>query len=374
MSKLDADQIYERMKRIICFTTSLSKGGAEKQLSILANMLAEKGYKVDLTTFSSSRDEYSLSPEVNRIRIRQEGSSIRKFIEIFKYFLNNKSDCVISFGARCNFLSILPMLFRRNIKIIAGERCATFNGMTWYKILNYRFLYKRANYIVPNNYTQKEEIANLYPYLDKKVHVVTNYTDLTQFVTKSQPNNEKVRVGIFGRYDKQKNYETLACALRILMEEVGPIFQVDWYGNKIIGAEENPDYVIFSKLIENYGIGEIITLHGHTDKVAELIPQFDVMCLPSLGEGFSNSIGEYICCGKPVLCSDVADNNVMVKDGINGFLFDPKNIRELVNAFKRFFSLSNQEKTEMGKQSRKIAEELFNKERFINSYIDLIEK
>lgn len=362
------------MKKVTCFTTSLSKGGAEKQMSLLANMLVGKGYNIELATFSNNQDEYPLSSKINRIRIKQKGNTLRKYLEIFKFFREIKSDCVISFGARCNFLTIISLLFRQNIKIIAGERCATFQGMAWYQKLNYWMLYKRADYIVPNNYTQKEEIATFYPYLINKTHVITNYTDLNLFKVQPQPHNEKVRIGIFGRYDKQKNYKRLAEALRQVKKEVGVIFQVEWYGNRDSGKEINSDYLDFEKLIEDYEIKDIIKLNGHTDKVAELIPQFDVLCLPSLGEGFSNSIGEYICCGKPVLCSNVADNSIMVKDGINGFLFDPKNIREMVNAFRRFFSLSKQDKDKMGKESRKIAEELFDKEKFINSYISLIEQ
>ena len=362
------------MKKITCFATSLSSGGAEKQLSILANILVEKGYNVEFATFSNTKDEYYLSPKVNRIRIDQKGNTLRRFIQIFAFFYHTSSDCIISFGARCSFLSIIPLFFRKNIKIIAGERCATFQGLTWYQKLNYKLLYKRADFIVPNNYTQKKEIETLYPSLINKTHVITNYTNLNQFIVHPIPHNEKVRIGIFGRYGKQKNYERLAEVLRQVKEEVGPIFHVDWYGNREIGSEKNPDYIAFSRLIESYEIGDIITLNGHTDKVAEIIPQFDVMCLPSIGEGFSNSISEYICCGKPVLCSDVADNSILVKDGINGFLFDPFDIKMMANAFKRFFSLSEQEKKQMGKESRKIAETLFDKDKFINSYIELIEK
>lgn len=363
-----------RGKRILCFTTSLSNGGAERQLSILANMLIEKGYNVEFVTFSGEFDEYQIDPEVKRIRIKQTGNSIKRFWEIYKYFLKVNSNCIISFGARCNFLVLLPLFFRKKIKIIVGERCATFDRQTWYKKLNYRLLYKRANYIVPNNYTQKFEIENSYSYLIKKTHVITNYTDLDKFVVTVPPHNETIRIGIFCRYDKQKNYERFAKTIKILKNEFGETFHVDWYGNRDILNRKNPDYISFSQLIDKYKIGEVITLNGHTNDVADLIPQFDVLCLPSIGEGFSNSISEYICCGKPVLCSDVADNSIMVKDGINGFLFDPFDSKAMARAFKQFFSLSHEEKTIMGIESRKIAESLFNKDKFINSYISLIEE
>ena len=71
--------------------------------------------------------------------------------------------------------------------------------------------------------------------------------------------------------------------------------------------------------------------------------------------------------------SDVADNSVMVKDGGNGFLFDPENEESIAEAFLKFFALDHPERQRMGDVSRRLAEELFDRNRFIQQYIDLIE-
>ena len=107
--------------------------------------------------------------------------------------------------------------------------------------------------------------------------------------------------------------------------------------------------------------------------VADYMNQFHAMCLPSLYEGFSNSISEYICCGKGVLCSDVSDNHIMVHDGVNGFLFAPTDVNSMCDAFCKFFQLTQKQIIEMGVNSRQIAETLFDKDNFINSYVRLIE-
>ena len=120
-------------------------------------------------------------------------------------------------------------------------------------------------------------------------------------------------------------------------------------------------------------LNEYITIHEPTKNVAQLIPSFDAMCLPSLYEGFSNSISEYICCGRPVICSDVSDNSIMVHEGENGFLFNPLDVEDIVRAFSSYFSSSKEKRLLMGQKSREIAEQLFDKELFINEYIKLIE-
>ena len=54
-------------------------------------------------------------------------------------------------------------------------------------------------------------------------------------------------------------------------------------------------------------------------------------------------------------------------------MHNPFSVSEMLEAFKKFFQLPNSELIKMGGRSREIAEELFNKERFINEYIALIE-
>ena len=46
----------------------------------------------------------------------------------------------------------------------------------------------------------------------------------------------------------------------------------------------------------------------------------------------------------------------------------------MVEAVEKFYYLPIKLKSQMGKRSREIAENLFQKEKFINSYIELIER
>ena len=361
------------MKRVVCFITSLTSGGAEHQLALLSVFLAEKGYDVTLTTFGDSKDHYHVNAKVKRYIIPHGKSNVSKLIAIWRYFLNVKTDCVISFGARENFFCLVPLWFRRRIKILAGERCVSWNGLAWYKKINYKWLYRRADFIVPNSYTQQEEIGESWPCYKNKVQVITNYTDTNDYSATSLPNNEPLKIGIFCRYTAQKNYRRFAKVVHELKEKCDTPFEIHWYGNMHLNHSLLPDYVEFEGLCHKYHIESSLYLHDHIQNVAEVLKNFDALCLPSLTEGFSNSISEYICSARPVLCSDVADNKVMVHDGKNGFLFNPEDIDDMVGAFIKYFSLDEDGRKAMGKESRRIAETLFDKNNFTESYISLIE-
>ena len=360
-------------KKITCFICGLSSGGAEHQISILSKLLFQRGYDVELVTFADVPDHYDVFDGIQRIRLAQGKSRIEKLFSIFKYFLLSRLDCVISFGRRENMLCLLPLIFRRNINVIAGERNFTSgrDGI-WDKII-IKYLYRRANVIVPNSYAQRELLLSYRPEFVNKIKVVTNYTDLSIYQYAPSINSGLMKIGIFARYAPQKNYARFAVAVKYLKQRLGSTFCIEWYGNMADRNEFNEEYINFKNIVEAEGISDVLFLNNHIKDVHAVMHKFDAICLPSLWEGFSNSISEAICCGKPVLASNVSDNSIMVHDHINGFLFNPYDALEITEAMYKFMLLDKAEQVQMSKSSRRIAEQLFDKDCFIQSYISLID-
>ena len=362
------------MKKLTCFICSLSSGGAEHQLITLCDMLANRGYTVKIVTFADIEDHYKLPTSIQRIRIGRNRNMLAKFISIFIFFIKEKTDCIISYGQRENVLCLLPLLFRRKIKVIAGERNYTAGRQSTVEYILFNFLYARADYIVPNSYSQQRHIVSLKKNLKEKVKTIINYTDINEYQPKPAPNNKVPLIGVFCRYAPQKNYIGLGHAIKILKKHIGSTFKFIWYGNQYDkNGEYNNDYLIFKHFIEDNDLQDVFILNNHIKNVSEAMNELDAVCIPSLYEGFSNSISEAICSGKPMLVSDVSDNSVMVKDKINGYLFNPLDYEDIANKVYDFINLNAEQKKQMGQQSRIIAESLFNPNEFISKYIELIE-
>lgn len=66
------------MKKILCITESLAGGGAEHQMTILCNLLQKKGYQVTLLTYADLQDHYTIDEGIERIKIAEHKSPIRK--------------------------------------------------------------------------------------------------------------------------------------------------------------------------------------------------------------------------------------------------------------------------------------------------------
>ncbi len=359
------------MKRVCFFTPSLSGGGAERQVTILCNLLVEKGYDITVVSFLDEPDTYQLSERVKRIRVSIKGKRFTKYFAFFSLFLKIKTDCIICFQPSEAFRAIPAMFFRPQIKVVVGERNLSTGNLAWFERINYKFFYFRADSIVSNSYAQKKYLYNKYPKLRDKLRVITNYTDITKFSFSHSPQNDIRRIAVFARYTPQKNYERFALAIKELKNKTSQKFVIDWYGKNDMFTIDNK--ARFESLISKYEICDYIKTHDAVNNVQKLLPLYDAVCLPSLYEGFSNSISEAISCGKVMLVSDVSDNSIMVHNNENGFLFDPYSIELIVDAFLRYFECDSKVIKQMENRSREIALSLFDKDKFVNQYIEIIE-
>ena len=273
-----------------------------------------------------------------------------------------------------NFILLTSLLFFKKPKIIVGERNLTILAGLREKV-NHLFLYRFASYIVPNSYSQAEYLKSLNKKWSKRVRVITNYTELNYYTETKVPILQPLRIGVFSRFSKQKNCIRFAQMVSELKTQGYNNFVIHWFGDQMKKEgvwDEN--FVEFRELVDKLAINEICKLHPSTDAVKEEMMQCHVICMPSLYEGFSNSVSEGICIGRPMLVSNVSDNHLMVEEGVNGFLFNPYSIDSMVKAFKKMLNTNQQELEKMGRESRKKAEILFDKEKFISQYINLIEK
>ena len=93
----------------------------------------------------------------------------------------------------------------------------------------------------------------------------------------------------------------------------------------------------------------------------------DVVCLPSLREGFGNVVIEASACEKPIVGSDIEGLSESLIDGFNGLKFKVNNSYDLYS--KLLLIISNKElSNEYGKKGRKFVEKNFDSKKVINNF------
>lgn len=362
------------MKKILCVIDSLGAGGAQRQMVGLATMLKEKGYSVKVLIYHNSlfyADVLKVS-NVSFEIINDNGRSVSRIRKIAQYIRKDRPDVVISYLDTPNICTCLSKLRNKRTRLFVSER--SFSTTTGKKEIVRFNLYRFADKVIPNSYSQSEYIRKTFGFLAKKVVTIPNFVDLESF----SPINNKVRnivpeILVVGTIYEVKNTLALIKAVASLKGE-GYRFHISWYGK----GNQYKDYFEYvercQQEIQRLGIEDFIELKEKTTQIRVFYQKADYFCLPSLFEGTPNVICEAMACGLPVLCSNVCDNPQYVIDGENGFLFNPHDINSITSAFKRAFSLDVNQYESFCTKSRRLAEEKLSKERFINDYIRLIEQ
>ena len=355
------------MKRILCLIDSLVAGGAQRQLVGLAVLLQKNGYLVKVVAYHDF-PFYSSYLEENRVdyEIVHCGKNlISRLTKIGKSIKCYSPDVVISYLDTPNIISCIVKAFRFKWKLIVSERNTT-QVITFRDRLKF-FMYRFADCIIANSYSQNNFISANYPQYKNKCEVITNYVDTVLFSPAKHRSNESIRIIGVGRISHQKNIPILIEALKVVRGK-GFDARVDWYGNPFDSFNE------CLTLINKYGLRDAFEFHEPFNPIVEKYQESDIFVLPSFYEGFPNVLCEAMSSGLISIASDVCDNRRIINDGVNGLLFQSNNVDDLINCLLRVFSFTNEQRESMTKLCRDYAIESFSEDTFIKKYIDLIER
>lgn len=356
------------MQKKILFTDSLGAGGAQRQLVGLAKLLKENKYNVKVCTYHNINFYKNLLDENNiAIDVVSSENYIQRILTISKYLKKEKPDWVISYQESPSLIACLAKLLGGNFKLIVSERNTTQHIGTNEKVRF--FLYRIADKIVPNSYSQEKFLVEHYPWMKDKITTITNFVDLDKFSYHKKKRGAKPLIVVAASVWTPKNTLGFIEAAKVLSEKKYS-FKVEWYG--IVKGHDQ--YLKKCKdLIEKYNLQEYIELLPKTSEIHEKYKLCDYFCLPSFYEGTPNVICEAISTGRPVICSNVCDNSIYVKENYNGFLFDPTNPEDIANKLEQALLLSTKDYYTMCRNSRTLAEELLSESNFVNKYIELLD-
>lgn len=354
-------------KRILLMIDSLSSGGAERQMSYLAVGLKRQGFLVKLVTFYEESSLYKEYVENNGIEVEcnlKGPNKFRRIFEIRNLVKTFKPSVVITYKDGVSMSACLAK-YLTPFYLIVSER-----NTTQYLSRNEKikfWLYKKADKIIPNSYSQYNFILKHYPKLGSKSEVITNTIDLETFIPPiKQPENKKYTIITAARVMEQKNTLGLLRAIKILKEQDIPVV-FKWFG-----LQTKEYYQECLKLVNELQIKDYISFFPPEKDIVKIYQEAEAFCLPSIYEGFPNVICEAMACGLPIVCSNVCDNPIIVEDTVNGFLFDCNNPEDIANSIIKVYSLSEREKKIMKEKNVLKINDLCSNQNFIKKYVNLL--
>jgi glycosyltransferase involved in cell wall biosynthesis len=120
-------------------------------------------------------------------------------------------------------------------------------------------------------------------------------------------------------------------------------------------------------LAKSLNVQDKVLFLGQRLDVDELLAVSDICVLPSLSEGLSNAILEYMSHGKPVIATRVGGNPEIIQHGYNGLLVDKANAQQLAAALLELIE-SEHQRTTLGTNGLNMIQYHFSIQAMMNNY------
>ena len=314
-------------------------------------------------------------------------SMITQLISSLIYSISTslKINCVPSVDIiQCFDPLVLPLLkwfnFNKKRPVILrfGMGFGLSKGWQFMKRPNWAFIRLADQIIVPSHFLRNLVVAN-FGISKGKVSVIPNGVNLQQF--RPQLRIDKIQrkydlgdspvILFVGRIYPEKGVDLLIESIPLVQKRVKDVKLL------IVGPASNEIYMKqLRSLISKLGLHNVI-FTGAIDvkkELPEIYAACTLFCCPSVhGEGFGNVALEALASGKPVVATRSGGLPEIIEDGKVGYIVPVMQKEELAQALIRILEDPDLQKT-MGREARKLAEELFSWGMVANEYLKLFEE
>lgn len=358
--------------KILIFTMSMNKGGAERVISILCNNGLGMDNEMHILTCLKGASQYILKDDV----IRHEGFlTLQEFreqgkIKTFPVFCREYKkavkqiapDIVITFLPEPCFIAELCKRKVRKV-LIGSER-----GNPYFQ---YRTpVYKRlVSWLYPKSdgFVFQTEGARKYfgGKLQNKSVVIGNPVSIPEKFMQLPERRVKEIVSV-GRFTPEKNYPLLLKAFQKVAD------QANGFILKIYGKVD--ESLKLEDLCKELGIEDKVIFMGQVDDILEQIRNASVFVLSSISEGMPNALLEAMAIGLPVVATDCPSGGPrqLICDGENGLLVPNNDIDALADGILRIIRDRNLSR-KLSENAVKIVDE-YSEEKICNQWKEYIDK
>lgn len=333
------------MLNIALLIPHLQSGGAERVTALLSKILFLNGHSVKILLFDNENISYKTYGDLINMNLKSSKSLFLKvFIRLFrivKLSLIKKKyniDYVISFLYAANVVNYYSVGKSKKILTIRG-----YKEYEKYGKLYVRFLNKIDKLIVQTDRLKNDIVRdhNLPEKLSRKIKVISNPFDLQQINIKSKlpldVNTSKklqtknIKMCVMGAFKAEKGFDHVVRVFNNLRNYYNNISLI------FIGHRGDLEKEISNLAKESEFYNDIIFL-GYQSNPYNILSNCDFFILPSISEGFPNSLLEAMACGLPVISTncptgplEILNEGDPIKINSNGYFLAKYGI--LINTF-----------------------------------------
>jgi len=317
--------------KILKLTTLLDFGGQEKQYISFTEKpeLLKHNYIFAAIGFGGNAEEVLRQRgfEVHILNRKFAIKNISNIWNLYKLIKKINPDIVHTAAAEANFHGIIAAKLA-GVKTIVGEEVGIPNHSSMAKKI-FRIVYKLADKVVGVSLSVKNHLVNINEIPEIKGAVIYNPVSIPIKFPKTQ--SDSFEIVYVGRLEVVKNIEGL---IKAFANSNNSNAHLTIVGD---GRERNN----LEALTKELRLESKITFTGFSSEPSKFLSNADLFVLSSFSEGFGIAAAEAMFLKIPVLCSNVGGIPEFVKDGENGWLFNPKDIDDLASKLNDIMAMDS---------------------------------
>ncbi|WP_456378762.1 glycosyltransferase family 4 protein [Lutibacter sp.] len=305
-------------------------GGMDRFFKTYDTALKEKGYQP--VWFFKNAEEFNFFKNLNIHSANN--SDVEKFFLNYCLTNNAKFDIVIT-----HFLQPVSSFFKDVKKLLnayiinVDHNPRPLEGFPLKKRIKNKIkglLYGKYidKLVGVSAYTKKHILKDFGFYLKGKTSVIYNGIEVNT-CKKQIINRQKspFKFIVVSHLRESKGIQDLLKAL----------YQIDMTNYKNINVDiygDGPYKNTLLHSVKKYHLESIVHFKGNSPNINELLGNYHYLIQPTYMECFSLSILESLASNVPVITTTVGGNPEIIKNDVNGYIFEPKDINKLTSILK----------------------------------------
>jgi glycosyltransferase involved in cell wall biosynthesis len=354
---------------IALLTTTLDVSGAERVLALLADGLAEAGYRVSVIGLQRRSGALAAAIGDRRVTVDDLGLSnpfgLLGLPGFHRWLAREHVTVVYSFLFHAHLVGRLAARVAGVPLVLTSQQVAGWGGPFR------RFLERRtarwSDEFIAVSASVRDDLISRLRVPAERVHVIPNAIRVADFTPADPPfahAGDDVVIGSACRLAPEKDHASLIRGFALL-KKAHPRVRLKLAGSGALRPA-------IESLVHELGLEHDVELPGRLDDVRAFYQQLDVYVQPSRTEGLPCAVIEAMSMSRPVVATDVAGNRDAVVDGVTGVLVDPESPAAWCHALSALIRAPERAR-EMGEAGRRRAVEAFDAQTMVERTRALID-
>jgi len=299
-------------------------GGTERHLADLLARLDRKRFDVHVFSLEASHRLQELaafcSSKVASVNRLTDPRTLAEILRLSDYLRGRRIDVVQTFLFKASVIAVLAARWVRCPVVITSRRnLGYWHTPAFLRVV--RFLNRFTTRVLANSLAVKGHTERTERLAPEKVDVIYNGVDLARYspgcgdpavaASIGIPPTSPL-VGVVANLRPVKNLPLFLRAAALVAEAV-PEARFVLVGSGPLRHE-------LGQLGEELDLAGKVFFSDERGDVPDYLARLSIGCLPSLSEGFPNSVLEYMAAGLPVVATDAGGTAEAVEHGVTGYL------------------------------------------------------